>query len=87
MAIFIANVGVIEPFNVETIVNVDLLIHVITGHYEVVLSRFQKFIIFLDFWIEPLNNKDTESNLKDLQQEIALVNITACYRIREICAY
>jgi hypothetical protein len=68
-------------------VNINPSTHVISGHYAVVLSNVQEFLIGLASWVDTFFNEVNESDQNDLQHDIALVYVTAYDWIHEIFAY
>jgi hypothetical protein len=84
---FIEDVGVTGPLTAESIAALDPLTHAISGRYAVALSSVQEFICGLATWVDTVVNESDEREQKDLQNDIALVYVTACNRINEISIY
>ncbi len=87
IASFIDDVGVIGPFTVESIANIDPSTHVISGHYAIAMSSVREFFVGLASWVDTLLNEVDESDQNALQHDIALVYVTACDQIHEISTY
>jgi hypothetical protein len=87
IAFFIDDVGVISPFTIELIRNLDTSTHVISGLYVVFISNVQEFLSSLATWMDALIEKADDVDQNNLRQDIGLVYVTACDQIDSICVH
>jgi hypothetical protein len=84
---FIGDVGVTGPLTPESIAALDPATHVVSGRYAVAIVSVQEFLRGLATWVDSLIDESSITEQKDLEQDVALVYVTACNRIDEISIY